>query len=77
MVNSTLALGTIGPWELLIVLIVSGIPVVLVVVFFRLLLRDKKENIRLRLEVGKLADELECLRKQKGAGHDEPSGQSG
>ena len=72
MVSGTLALGAIGPWELLIVLIVSGIPVVLVVVFFRLLLRNKKENIRLRLEVGKLADELERLRKQKGLGHGQP-----
>ena len=72
MVNSILAFGTIGPWELLIVLIVSGIPVVLVVVFLRLLVRNKKENIRLRLEVGKLADELERLRKQKGLGHGQP-----
>lgn len=72
MVSGTLALVTIGHWELLIVLIASGIPVVLVVVFFRLLLRNKKENIRLRLEVGKLADELERLRKQKGLGHGQP-----
>ncbi|MHC4206860.1 MAG: hypothetical protein ACYSTT_19565 [Planctomycetota bacterium] len=28
-------------------------------------MRNKKENIRLRLEVGKLADELEQMRKQK------------
>ena len=70
--SGTLALGAIGPWELLIVLIVSGIPVVLVVVFFRLLLRNKKENIMLRLEVGKLADELERLRKQKGLGQGQP-----
>ena len=77
MVSSTLALGAIGPWELLIVLIVSGIPVVLVVVFIRLLLRNKKENIRLRLEVGKLADELERLRKQKDGGQDDCASESG
>ena len=77
MVNSTLALMGIGHWELIVVLIFSLMPVVLVVMFFRLLLRNKRENIRLRLEVGKLADELERLRKQKGAGQGEPSGESG
>jgi len=56
----------ISPWELLIVLIVFGIPVVLAIKFFRLMLRNKNENIRLRLEVGKLADELEQIRKQRG-----------
>lgn len=57
-------------WELLVILVVSiivfGIPIVLAITFFRMLLRNKKENIRLRLEVGKLADELEKARKQKG-----------
>ncbi|TKJ38692.1 MAG: hypothetical protein CEE38_03025 [Planctomycetes bacterium B3_Pla] len=57
----------VSPWELLIVLIVFAIPVVLAIKFFRLMLWNKKENIRLRLEVGKLADELEQVRKQKGA----------
>ncbi len=60
----------IGPWELLVVLMVSGIvfgiPIVLAVVFFRMMVRNKNENIRLRLEVGKLADELEQARRQKG-----------
>lgn len=61
----------ISPWELLIVLvvfvIVFVIPVVLAIKFFRLMVRNKNENIRLRLEVGKLVDELEQMRKQKGA----------
>ena len=56
----------INPWELLIVLIAFAIPVILAILFFLLLLRNKKENIRLRLEVGKLADELEQTRKQRG-----------
>lgn len=55
----------VSPWELLIVLIVFAIPVVLAILFFRLMLRNKRENIRLRLEVGKLTDELEQARKQK------------
>ncbi len=71
MVSSTLAVGGLGHWELLVVLIFSLMPVVLAVMFFRMLLRNKRENIRLRLEVGKLADELERLRKQKGAGQGE------
>jgi hypothetical protein len=59
-------IGPIGAPEALIVLIVFAVPVVAAIMFFRLLLRNKKENIRLRLEVGKLADELEKARKQKG-----------
>ena len=60
----------IGAWELLVVLVIAlivfGIPIVLAIVFFRMMLRNKNENVRLRLEVGKLADELEKARKQKG-----------
>jgi hypothetical protein len=46
-------------------IIVYGVPIFLVIFFIRQSLRNKKENIRLRLEVGKLADELEKVRKQK------------
>ncbi len=66
MIREFLAFFTPGPLELLIIIVVFGIPVVLAILFFRFLLRNKKENIRLRLEVGKLADELEQVRKQKG-----------
>ena len=65
MTKTMLAFGTIGVVEALFVLIGFAIPIVLVILFFLLLLRNKKENIRLRLEVGKLADELEKVRKQK------------
>lgn len=65
MTNDSLAFGAIGAPEAFIVLIIFAIPVVLAILFFRLLLRNKKENVRLRLEVGKLADELEQMRKQK------------
>ena len=58
-------LGPIGAPEALIVLIVFAIPIVLAIKFFRLMLLNRNENIRLRLEVGKLADELEQVRKQK------------
>jgi hypothetical protein len=60
----------IGPLELIIVLIISGIvfgiPIAVAIIFYRMMLRNKNENIRLRLEVGKLADELEKVRRQRG-----------
>ena len=70
MLNQFLGFGTPGAFEILIILVILGIPITLVIVFVRLLLRNKKENIRLRLEVGKLADELEQARKQKGTEQD-------
>jgi len=65
-----------GPFEILVILITLGVPIVLVIVFLKLLLRNKKENIRLRLEVGKLADELEKVRKEKGGGADSSESKS-
>ena len=60
----------IGPFELLIVMIifgiVCGVPIALAIVFYRLMLRNKNENIRLRLEVEKLVEEIEKARKQNG-----------
>ena len=47
---------------LLIILVVFGIPVVLIVLFVKHLVRSNEERRRLRLEVGKLADELEQVR---------------
>ena len=66
MIETALAFVSIGAPEALIVLVVFAIPIILAIRFFRLMLRNKNENIRLRLEVGKLADELEKARKQKG-----------
>lgn len=66
MINNILAFWTPGPIEFLIILILFGVPVLLIILFARLLLRNKRENVRLRLEVGKLADELEQMRKKAG-----------
>lgn len=63
MINNTLT--TWAPGSMLIILIFYGLPVVLIILFVRLLLRNKRENVRLRLEVGKLADELEQMRKKQ------------
>ena len=75
MIRDILAWGGMpGGWEFIVIIIVFGIPVLLIILFARLLLRNKRENVRLRLEVGKLADELEQMRKQaKGNEEDNPS----
>ncbi len=67
-----------GPIELLIILIKLGVPVLLIILFARFLLRNKRENVRLRLEEGKLDDELEQVRKKAGgAKKDNSSDKSG
>ena len=43
------------------------VPILVVIWFVRKTLENKRENVRLRLEVGKLADELEQIRKQQQA----------
>jgi hypothetical protein len=53
-----------GAPEILIILIILGIPFALIVLAAKYLLQHRRENIRLRLEVGKLADELERARKK-------------
>ncbi len=75
MINNILAFE----WIVILVvsLIVYGIPILLVVLFARFLLRNKRENVRLRLEVGKLADELEQMRKKKDDEENKPSDKSG
>ena len=82
MAGEILVFWTPGPLELLVILIISlivfGIPVLLIILLVRYSLRNKRENVRLRLEVAKLADELEQVRKQKEAdGKDESSTKSG
>jgi hypothetical protein len=67
MIDNILAFWSPAPIGLLtiLILIFYGVPVVLIILFARLLLRNKRENVRLRLEVGKLADELEQMRKKQ------------
>ena len=77
MINNIFAFWTPGPIELLIILIFFCVPVVLIILFVRFLLRNKRENIRLRLEVGKLADELEQMRKHKDGEENNSSDKSG
>ncbi len=68
MANTIVSFLVPGPIELFIILIVLGVPVVVIILAARYALRAGRESRRLRLEVGKLADELEQMRKQtKGA----------
>jgi Flp pilus assembly protein TadB len=67
MANTIVSFLAPGPIELFVILIVLGVPVVLVVLIVLLVryaLRASTESRRLRLEVGKLADELEQMRKR-------------
>ncbi|MEJ2648060.1 MAG: hypothetical protein P8016_06590 [Sedimentisphaerales bacterium] len=66
MINAILAVWTSGIIELFLIIIIVGAPIALVIWFIKMITKNKKENIRLRLEVGKLADELEKLRKKDG-----------
>ncbi len=78
MVHRALAYAGLGPIELLVIVLVFGIPVLVFVLIVRAVLRNRKENIRLRLEVGKLADELEQERKKsQGEQENNSSRQSG
>ena len=78
MINESLAYAGLGPIEWLVIILVAGVPVLLIVLFVRFVLRNKRENVRLRLEVGKLADELEQARKQtQGEQKNKSSTQSG
>jgi len=55
--------------ELLLISVLTVVmavaPILVVIWFARKILENKRENMRLRLEVGKLADELEQVRKQQ------------
>ena len=68
MINVLFASWTITPLGLLVILITVGIPIILIVLIVRFLIKANKERQRLRLELGKLADELEQVRKQAQSG---------
>ncbi len=53
-----------GLMEILLVLIVSVLPVLGIIWFCRYLIRNTNESKRLRMEVGKLADEVQQMRKK-------------
>ena len=65
MLGKCLAMWTPGPLELIVVLIVWVLPILVVILIIRSLIRNKRENQRLRLEVGKLADELQKIHTEQ------------
>jgi len=54
-------------WAVVAVLVILLViaPILVVIWFARKMMENKRENVRLRLEIGKLADELEQVRKQQ------------
>ena len=66
--TEVIGFGTPGGFEWIIILVLTlavfVLPVALLVWGIRHLIRNKKEKVRMRLEVGKMADELEQVRKQ-------------
>jgi uncharacterized membrane protein (DUF106 family) len=67
MTYSVLAFVMPNLLEILLILVVLGVLIDLTVTLAKYFLHSNMERKRLRLEVGKLADELEQVRKQKGA----------
>lgn len=67
MTYSILAFVTPNVLEILLILIVLGVLIDFTVSLAKYILHGNLERRRLRLEVGKLADELEQARKQRGA----------
>jgi hypothetical protein len=50
---------------IIVVGVIYAIPILVVIWFVKKTIENKRENIKLRLEVGKLAEELEQVRKQQ------------
>ena len=68
MFNTYLATWTPGPIEfiaiLLYSLIIYGVPIALIVLVVRYIMRSKKERLKLQMDISKIADELEQIRKK-------------
>ncbi len=69
--DTVVAFTAPGIAELLVIGVLMAVtaaaPILVVIWFARRTLENKHENTRLRLEVGKLADELEQVRKRQTA----------
>jgi cytochrome bd-type quinol oxidase subunit 1 len=67
--HSLIATPALGVTELLIVIVVMvviyAIPILVVIWFAKRNIENKRENVKLRLEVGRLAEELEQIRKKQ------------
>lgn len=82
MINDILVFVYPGLWEGIILFIAFfaclGVPALLIILFVVCVVKSSKERQKLRLELSRLADELEQTRKQIQAGKkDNSSGGSG
>jgi biopolymer transport protein ExbB/TolQ len=57
------ALGITESLVLIAIGVIYAIPILVVIWFVKRTIENKRENVKLRLEVGKLAEELEQVRK--------------
>ena len=64
MTSYIMAFGMLSIWELLIIITIFGGIGFIIFKYVKIFQQNKNENIRLRLEVGKLADEIEKARKK-------------
>ena len=68
MFNDILATWAPGPFELIVILsyslIIYGVPIALIVLVVRYIMRSKKERLKLQMDISKIADELEQIRKK-------------
>lgn len=64
MINNILGFGMPGGIEWIVMLIVFTVPIWLIVWLIKSILRASKERQKTRMEVSKIADELEKIRKQ-------------
>jgi uncharacterized membrane-anchored protein YhcB (DUF1043 family) len=70
--------GPPGPIEWSLIFIFLAVPIIIVALAVRFISRGNKERQKLRIELGKLADELERVRKQaEGSKKDNSSAKSG
>ena len=67
--HDLIATAALGITELLVIIAVMvvtyAIPILVVIWFAKRTIENKRENVKLRLDVGKLAEELEKVRKQQ------------
>jgi hypothetical protein len=73
MIENILLMGVPGLYEWLVIMIIClicyGIPVFLIIYFIRFVIQTGKERRLMRLELGKLADELQQLKKELKSEH--------
>lgn len=63
MINDFLAFGFPGPIELLVIAITFGVPILLVILVIKFILKSNKERQGLSLKMDELTEELQQMQK--------------